>query len=265
MAASDKKKVNIDKFESVVDYNTKLENFDGPLDLLLYLIKQAQIEIKDIFVSEVTEQFLEYIQSVDRLDIEKASEYLAMAATILDIKARSVLPSLEPEETEEDPKAALIRKIEEYKIFKEKAEQLKEIETVDRFYKEPDESAFDVRIIYKDFTLQGLIKAFAKLMEQVDIRDVNRTTDKSIPKEVFTVRDKIEFIKETLLERESCSFFELFTRYYTKNELITTFQAMLELLKHQYILVEQKAIYDDITITLNPDRSEEIGEIDEYN
>ena len=102
-------------------------------------------------------------------------------------------------------------------------------------------------------------------MEQVDIREVNRTTDKSIPKEVFTVRDKIEFIKETLLERESCSFFELFTRYYTKNELITTFQAMLELLKHQYILVEQKAIYDDITITLNPDRSEEIGEIDEYN
>lgn len=263
--ANDKKKVNIDKFESVVDYNTKLDNFDGPLDLLLYLIKQAQIEIKDIFVSKVTEQFLEYIRSLDQLDVEKASEYLAIAATILDIKARSILPSLEQDDAEEDPKEALIRKIEEYKIFKEKAEQLKEIESVDRFYKEPDDSAFDVRIVYKDFTLQGLIKAFTKLMEQVDIREVNKNSDKSIPKEVFTVRDKIEFIKQTLQDRESCSFFELFTVYSTKSELITTFQAMLELLKHQYIMVEQKAVYDDITITLNPNRSEEIGEIDEYN
>lgn len=265
MATNDKKKVNIDKFESVVDYNTKLENFDGPLDLLLFLIKQAQIEIKDIFVSEVTEQFLAYINSLDQLDIEKASEYLVIAATILDIKARSILPSLEPQEEAEDPKEAFIRKIEEYKIFKEKAEQLKQIETIDRFYKEPDDAAYDVRIVYKDFTLQGLIKAFTKLMEQVDIREVNKNTDKSIPKEVFTVRDKIEFIKKTLQDRESCSFFELFTRYYTKSEMITTFQAMLELLKHQYILVEQHAVYDDITITLNPDRSEELGEIDEYN
>lgn len=264
--AHEKKKVNIDKFESVVDYNTKLDNFDGPLDLLLYLIKQAQIEIKDIFVSKVTEQFLEYIQSLDELDVEKASEYLAIAATILDIKARSILPAMEVEETEEDPKEALIRKIEEYKIFKEKAEKLKEIETIDRFYKEPDDDAFDVHIVYKDFTLQGLIKAFTKLMEQVDIREVNKNSDKSIPKEVFTVRDKIEFIKQTLTERESCSFFELFTPYYTKSELITTFQAMLELLKHQYIMVEQRAIYDDITITLNPDRKEvDLGEIDEYN
>ena len=97
--ANEKKKVNIEKFESVVDYNTKLSNFDGPLDLLLYLIKQAQIEIKDIFVSEVTDQFLQYMNSLEELDIEKASEYLAIAATILEIKAKSVLPSLETEET----------------------------------------------------------------------------------------------------------------------------------------------------------------------
>ena len=77
--------VNIDKFESIVDYNTKLDNFDGPLDLLLYLIKQAQIEIKDIFVSQVTDQFLQYMQGLDQIDVEKASDYLAIAATILEI------------------------------------------------------------------------------------------------------------------------------------------------------------------------------------
>ncbi len=259
--------VNIDKFESVVDYNTKLENFDGPLDLLLYLIKQAQIEIKDVFVSQVTDQFLKYIENLDEIDIEKAAEYLSIAATILEIKSKSVLPSMdETPECEEDPEQALIRRIEEYKIFKEKAEQLKEIETVDRFYKVPDDAAYDVRIVYKDFNLDGLIKAFTKLMEKVDIRESIKAQKKNIPKEVFTVRDKIQFIKETLLEREACSFFELFTDYYTISEMVTTFQAMLELLKHQYIKVVQSGVYEDITITLNPDRSEEeIGEIDEYN
>lgn len=258
--------VNIDKFESIVDYNTKLDNFDGPLDLLLYLIKQAQIEIKDIFVSQVTDQFLQYMQGLDQIDVEKAGDYLAIAATILEIKARSVLPSMEQlDENEEDPKQAFLRKMEEYKIFQEKAEKLKEQETTAKFYKVPDDSAYDVRIVYKDFTLDGLIKAFTRLMEKVDIREANRKSQKNIPKEVFTVRDKITFIRETLTEREECSFFELFSQDCTINELVTTFQAMLELLKHQYITVIQQEIYGDITITLNPDRSEDIGEIDEYN
>ena len=84
-----------EKFESVVDYNTKLENFDGPLDLLLYLVKQSEIQIKDIFVSQVTEQYLAYLDSIEELDVEKAAEYLSMAATLLEIKARSVLPPVE--------------------------------------------------------------------------------------------------------------------------------------------------------------------------
>ena len=119
--------------------------------------------------------------------------------------------------------------------------------------------------MYKDFTLEGLVKAFTKLMERVDIRDAARQNQKSIPREVFTVRDKIQFMRETLEERESCSFFELFDYDCSVGELVATFQAMLELLKHQFIKVVQTAVYDDITITLNPDRSDDIGEIDEYN
>ena len=98
------------EFESVVDYSTKLDNFEGPLDLLLHLIKEAKIEIKEIFVSEVTEQFLQYMNGLDVLDVDKASEYLNMAATLLEIKSKSILPKIEDFESDiEDSEQMLIR------------------------------------------------------------------------------------------------------------------------------------------------------------
>ena len=255
-----------EKFESVVDYNTKLDNFDGPLDLLLYLVKQSEIEIKDIFVSQVTDQFLAYLNGIEDLDVEKASEYLSMAATLLEIKSRALLPQVEFEDVNiEDPEQALIRRLEEYKMFKEEAAKLKTMENVDRFYKEPDDNAYDVRVVYKDFNLDGLIKAFVNVMTRADIRESVKSAKKEIPKEVFTVKDKIAHIREVLSERGYCSFYELFLPDCTRSELITTFQAMLELLKLQYILCEQNGTYEDITISLNPERSEDLGEIDEYN
>ena len=254
------------EFESIVDYSTKLDNFEGPLDLLLHLIKEAKIEIKDVFVSQVTEQFLQYINGLESLDVDKASEYLSMAATLLEIKSKSILPRVEDFTDDiEDQETALIRQLEEYKLFKEASEKLKEQENVLRFYKEPDKSVGNVKVVYNDFNLDGLIAAFSKLLMRVDDKKRQENTLKEIPKEVFTVRDKIDHIRTILLDRKEASFFEMFSSYYTKNELITTFQAMLELLKHQYITVEQGGIFDDITITLRDDRNEELGEIDEYN
>ncbi len=252
------------EFESVVDYSTKLDNFEGPLDLLLHLIKEAKIEIKDIFVSQVTEQFLQYMEGLSVLDVDKASDYLNMAATLLEIKSKSILPKIE-EYVEEDPETTLIRQLEEYKLFKEVSEKLKSQENVERFYKEPDKSVGDVKVVYNDFNLEGLISAFSKLLMRVDDKRKQENVLKEIPKEIFTVKDKVEQIRTVLLERNSISFFEIFTKYYTKSELITTFQAMLELLKMQYITVEQTGIFDDITLTLREDRNEELGEIDEYN
>ena len=254
------------EFESIVDYSTKLDNFEGPLDLLLHLIKEAKIEIKDIFVSQVTEQFLQYMNNLGELNVDKASEYLNMAATLLEIKSKSILPRIEEYIDDlDDPEVALIRQLEEYKLFKEASEKLKEQENVLRFYKEPDKSVGDVKIVYNDFNLDGLISAFSKLLMRIDDKKRQENVLKEIPKEVFTVRDKIEHIRTILLDKKEASFFEMFSRYYTKNELITTFQAMLELLKHQYITIEQNGIFDDIIITLRDDRNEELGEIDEYN
>ena len=253
------------EFESVVDYSTKLDNFEGPLDLLLHLIKEAKIEIKDVFVSQVTEQFLLYINGLEVLDVDKASEYLNMAATLLEIKSKSILPKIEEFVDDYDPETALIRQLEEYNLFKEASAKLKEQENVLRFYKEPDKTVGEVKVVYNDFNLEGLINAFSKLLMRVDDKKRQENVLKEIPKEVFTVKDKVEHIRTMLLDKKEMSFFETFTSYYTKNELITTFQAMLELLKLQYITVEQNEIFDDITIKLRDDRNEELGEIDEYN
>ena len=258
-------------FESVVDYTTKISNFEGPLDLLLFLVNRAEIEIKDIFVSEVTEQFLDYVNRADDMDMEKESEYLAIAATLLEIKSKALLPQSEYDfddsfdEDYEDPKRTLIQQIEEYKLFKEASQKLKGIESTSRFYKEPDESAKDVRIVYKDFNLDGLVKAFTDLLARSDLENRIKNEQKEIPKEAFTVADKIDFIKHTILERESCSFFDLFGKYSSKPEIITTFQALLELLKLQYLTVEQGGTYDDITITIREDRNDEVGDLSEYN
>ena len=253
-----------DKFQSTVDYTTKLDNFEGPLDLLLYLIKQAEVDVKDIFVSQVTNQFLEYVYNSD-IDMETESEYLSIAATIIEIKSKAIIPNEQAIMEAEEESNLLIRKIEEYKLLKESADKLKTLENVDRFYKKPDEDAFDVKVVYKDFNLDGLLAAFTDLLKRVDIKETIENVEKEIPKEVFTVAQKLTFVREELSKRKSMSFYDLFTRYSTKSEMIVTFQALLELLKHQFLTFEQDDTFGDITLHYNEGGGTEIENLDEYN
>lgn len=264
---------NVKNFSSEVDYTTVLENFEGPLDLLLYLIHEEQIEIKDIFVSQVTEQFLAYMKGLPYLDMEKASDYLNIAATIIDIKARSLIPP--PDDDfgddyfeDDDPGQELIRALEEYRMIKEEADKLKERETVGYYFKEPDKGIGEAQVKYKDFTLDGLVQAFAKLMlKRESLKTGNKGATRSIPKDPFTVKDKIVSIRKTVKEKEKVLFDDLFEKNASRSEIVTTFQALLELLKHQFLRVSQEGIFSSIIIEANPDRNEEdeIGEIDEYN
>ena len=257
-----------ENFESVVDYTTVLENFEGPLDLLLFLIKQEKIEIKDIFVSKVTEQFLEYMKGLPYIDIDKASEYLAIASTILEIKARSLVPALvEPETEEEDPESTLIRALEEYKMLKAESAKLKELETIGYYYKEPDKNVGEANIVYKDFNLEGLLKAFTDLMLRQEARMRSEGVQREIPKDVYTIPDRAAYICETVSERGEVGFDELFSPHAGRNEIIPTFQALLELLKHQFVKVEQDSTFGKIIIKYNPDHTEEesfgdFGELD---
>lgn len=263
---------SVKNFEAEVDYTTVLDNFEGPLDLLLYLIKKEQIEIKDIFVSQVTEQFLNYMQGLQYIDLDKASEYLNIAATIIDIKARSLVPP--PDDgfddyygDEDDPKQELIHAIEEYQMIKEEADKLKERETVGYYFKEPDKVFSEVQVKYKDLTLDGLIKALTDMMLKREAMGKPKVATRQILKDKFTVKEKITHIRDRMKEKDAMQFTELFESDVTVPEIVTTFQALLELLKHQFIVVEQEELFANITIRKNPNRSEEedIGEIDEYN
>lgn len=247
-----------ENFESVVDYTTVLDNFEGPLDLLLFLIKQEQIEIKDVFVSKVTEQFLDYMKGLPYIDIDKASEYLSIASTILEIKAKSLVPAIVEQETdEEDAESVLIRALEEYKLLKEESAKLKELETIGYYYKEPDKNVGEAKIVYKDFNLEGLLKAFTDLMLRQEARLRDEGVQREIPKDVYTIPDRAAYICETVNERGEVAFDELFSPHSGRSEIITTFQALLELLKHQFIKVEQNATFDKIIIKYNPNRTEE--------
>ena len=272
----EKEKLTVDSvknFETEVDYTTVLDNFEGPLDLLLYLIKQEEIEIKDIFVSQVTEQFLSYMKGLEFLDMEKASEYLNIAATIIEIKARSLVPMYEDEWSDDsmdddfgdryNPEQELIQALEEYQT----AKKLKERETIGYIFKEPDKEFTATKVQYSDMTLDGLMKAFTKMMLRLETKKRDTPPPREIPKDVYTVRDKIKHIRERVMAVESTQFEELFNEDSTKPEIVTTFQALLELLKHQFILVEQGELFSSIIIKKNPNRreDEDIGEIDEYN
>ena len=261
-----------EKFDSNVDYTTVLADFEGPLDLLLYLINREEIEIKDIFVSQVTEQFLDYMKGLPYLDVDKVSEYLNIAATIIKIKAQALVPNLQedPEidaEVEED-KAELIRALEEYRLIKEETKKLKELETIGYYFKDPDKDVGETRTVFtmERLTLDGLIAAYSRLL--LKRQDALKEEEvREIPRDSFTVEQKIDFVLARLEETQEVKFEQLFTHDYTKPEIVTTFQAILELLKYQFLRVRQEEAFGEITISLNPDRDREadLGTIDEYD
>ncbi|MBQ5929307.1 MAG: segregation/condensation protein A, partial [Clostridia bacterium] len=210
------------------------------------------------------------------LDLEKASEYLNIAATIIEIKARRLVPPVEDfddyYENDEDPETSLITALEEYNqklkfMIKEEEVKLKERETIGYFFKAPDKEFSGFNVQYKDLDLDGLVDALEKMLIRVESNKRAAPPPREIPKDIFTVRDKIKHIREKVAARDTLQFEELFEEDSSTPEIVTTFQALLELLKHQFITVEQESLFSAIMIKKNANRSEdeEIGEIDEYN
>lgn len=228
----------------------KLDQFEGPLDLLYHLIKQAKIDIRDIFISQITEQYLLIVQEAKDVDMEKAADFTLMAATLLEIKSNKLLPKpeLKSDEPEEDPEEKLYRQLEEYKIFKEASEKLKTVEDVGKFYKKPDSSAGEYRYeLPEQLNLNAMIEAFSKLLHRVSVK-AETITERKIEKDRFTVAEKIAQIKDSLLLKPKFKFNELFEEDYSKSEIINTFLALLELLKGQVVKVEQDSTFGSIEI-----------------
>ena len=236
-------------------YIVSLKQFDGPLDLLLTLISNAKLDIQDIFVSEITEQYLESMKLVDELDMDSASEFLQMAATLLEIKSRAMLPK--PPKPEEEgalsPEEELIRQLTEYKQFKEISARMHQLEEDARslLTKLPEEYPLPPpNIEITGLTLDKLAKAFRKVLARADAREQSETmASREIRRDSFTVAGCMAVINRRL-RRGSLRFMELFDESLSREEVITMFLAVLELARLNRVRVEQAGAYDEIY--LNP-------------
>lgn len=226
----------------------KLENFTGPLDLLLTLIKKSKLEIEDIEISKITEQYLEIMKDITNVDMEVASDFIEYAALLIEAKSKKLLPKEVIETDDElDPEYILKLRLREYQMFKEVNEKLKDLESNDKFYKQPEKEASKFRIVIKDMQLDKLLDAFVGVMHKVNKVEKSKES-KEIIKETFTVEQKISSIKDTLISRSKLKFSELFFDTSSKDEVITTFMALLELIKMQAIRVTQDDLFSDIQI-----------------
>lgn len=232
----------------------KLDNFEGPLDLLLHLIKDAKLDIATVKLAEITEQYLEYMQDIKSVDMDKASEFITVAATLIEIKSKKALPveQEQVETDEEDDEVLLLRRLKEYEIFKETGKTLKEIEDVNKFYRAPGKETEKVKVVIKDLVLDQLLDAFAKLLTREELKKQVQDEDpKKIVKDRFTVAEKIISIRNFAKERKRFEFEELFSEDLTKSEIINVFLALLELLKLQTVKVMQNGTFGNIIITAN--------------
>jgi segregation and condensation protein A len=231
-------------------YRVKLDVFEGPLDLLLHLVKKNEVDVSDIPVAIITDQYLGYMELLQQLDLDIAGEYLVMAATLLHLKSRMLLPADEnPEEDEgEDPRAELARQLLEYQRFKEAAEQLALRDQLDRdvFARSParDESETESDVVY-DVTLGDLLDALQEVLKRAAPEVVHE-----VILEHISLRERIVFLLDTLRERTSMFFSEAFPPSSTRLQILTTFLAVLELVRTRMVSVLQEERFGPITMTL---------------
>lgn len=237
-------------------YKVKLNIFEGPLDLLLFLIKKERIDVYDIPIAGITEQYLSYMELMKLLDLNIAGEFLVMAATLMHIKSKMLLPPEEgqEEEEEEDPREELVRRLLEYKKYKEVATQLQDMrdKSKDIFLRkgagEKGKFLVDGEDEYFEASLFDLISAFRKVLESVPKEKFHE-----VIKDAFTVSEKIHGLYHMLAKDPRIRFSALFRAAESKDEIIAIFLAVLELIKLREIFVVQKAFFGEIEIIRNPE------------
>jgi segregation and condensation protein A len=233
------------------DYKVKLEIFEGPLDLLLYLIKKDEIGIYDVSIERITSQYLSYIETFEALNIELASEFIVMAANLIYLKSRELLPKdLQPpdaEAEEDDPRWELIRQLVEYKKFKDAAQFLgvRDVAGAEFFATTPETPDLNAPVEgIAQVGIFDLIRAFQKVLKRFE--DVH--TLREIVDDRWTVSDKIDHLLSTLPIGGRVPFLSLFTEATSRSEVIVTFLAMLELMKLHFLEVEQTNVLGEIVV-----------------
>lgn len=241
-----------------------LSQFDGPLDMLIFLIGKAKINIRDIFVSQVTDQYIQSVQNAPDLDMDDASAFIAMAATLLEIKSRSLLPRQEEAE-EEDPEQALIRQLEEYQRFKQIAQDMQGFEKAAAlmYQKLPEEYPIPPPTLeLTGLTLDGLLSAFARVMarNQTDEEEPIQVARRIVRDEYTVPRCTAHILKR--LKKGPVRFDDLFSPQPSRDEVVTLFLALLELLRLGRAAVIQDGIFGDMMLEPRQPNGNTEGEIE---
>lgn len=234
-----------------MDYEVKIDAFEGPLDLLLHLIKESKVDIWDIKIVDITSQYLNYIQAMEKLNLNIASEYLVMAAELIEIKSSSLLPKNEliDDEYEEDPKENLIKRLLEYEKYKDLTHSFRELEEYRKeiFTRDPDNL-----LEYKDnndnfdlgINLNDLIEAFSNFMKK---KELDKPLNTKITNKEYSVGKRCFEIKKILKRKQKIEFKELFEDF-SKEYIVVTFLAILSMSRKQEIEIEQESNFKNIII-----------------
>ncbi len=234
-----------------MEYEVKIDAFEGPLDLLLHLIKESKVDIWDIQIVDITNQYLDYIHQMENLNLNIASEYLVMASELMEMKSKLLLPRTEAEEEEEeqDPREALIERLIEYQQYKDMTAKFRELsEERQEFYTKMPESLKEYQeegvILNSDVTLDDLMKAFEKFLARKEEEKPIATT---VTKKEITVEERRKSIRNILKEKKKVDFFDLFEEI-TKEFIVVTFLAILEMARKHELTIKQENNFDKITV-----------------
>lgn len=232
------------------DYKIQLEVFEGPLDLLLYLIKRDELDIYDIPIERITNQYMQYLEMMQMLDLNIAGEFLVMAATLMMIKSRLLLPvedrpELEPEE--DDPRWDLVRQLVEYKKFKDAADHLEELALYqeDIFVREGDHVALgpEPEVALQDVSIFDLIAAFNEALKKAPKEDLAE-----IFSDQFTVSQKVDFLTQLLRKEKRARLSDIFSGMWHRYEMVCTFLAILELIRLKQLRASQSGPFGEIEL-----------------
>ena len=235
-------------------YKVRLDVFEGPLDLLLYLVRRDEVDIYDIEIGRITRQYLEYLEALESIDVEIGGEFIVMAANLLYIKSRTLLPvdlqtPVEEDGEEEDPRWELIRQLIEYKKFKEAAGDLRDREdlAVKLFGRSPEAPPPDggATLLAGEVGALDLIAAFQRVLDRLEKK---KTPEREIEADTFTVSEKIEYVLRVMPEKDELKFEELFAGQTTRGEVVATFLALLELVRLRHVMVAQVGPFGEIVL-----------------
>ena len=255
-----------------VRYHIDNQDFDGPIDLLVKMVREAKIDIMDIFVSDITTQYLHYVKTLKELDYEYVSHFVVMAAILIEIKSARMMPipDEDPYQGDLDEVAEQIISDVQKQLLLSTPEKLRPLEVTNVFYNEPKYDKDDYKLIVKAIDLNKLLDAYMLVIEKTEFID-KAPQVQTIQKETFSVSDKVVELSGELREKKKLNFFSLFSGANTRSELLNVFLAILILMKKQIAIAMQGEYHGDIMLVHNEDndkllKEEEIKEdVDEYN